>query len=306
MADLTARKPTIAILVPCALSRSDADDLRWYCHLGGSAVFVRSNMSQQIAHLERSSRVSVPCERCGGSVELDRIGCGFIPAHPARHARHVAAERAAWLAQGVTPPDDVALPPEDAAACPDCQGFGFKDAPLPRVPAALPPSDLDLESAWEQRRITAWPTGSSRAVGYSDTSRVGEVDLARMGVVARRLALVAEAEPRAVLVLDAYYGEDGDQLLPLYEMTPAGRKLLRRSRNELDLTATQRLENEIATEAQRPDPNRRALLDTALSQAGELLQNACQVWNRLVYAAEYGPSALDWRGQVREALEATA
>ena len=290
MADHRASFDPTAILVPCALSREDAEDLHWFCRRNGAAVFLRSNCGAQIAILSAVGS-AVPCDRCGGDRESGRLGSGVVPANARRYAARVEAEAAIWREAGREPPNDLPLPIDEAALCPDCKGRGFRPDELPRMPPEWPRrlrnGDVEqLQTSWEAAQITAWPTGSSVSGKSAAFASAGEQDFARMGFIGRRLDAVAQADPRAVCALDAYYAEDGDQLLPLYELVPAGLKLLRRSQGDrLELSTLQRLENELAAERQSPEMRRKALLDAAHDQARDLYQAACRAWNAVVHGA---------------------
>jgi len=307
--------------IPHTMPRRDAEDLRWFFRRGGSALFEHSTMGPLLARAECISTGAEPCLTCGGAIyrnpdgtiRRERAGTGIVPKDPRAYARVVEAERQAWLAQGIDPPLDYPPPVLDnvecvgtrsrdadgayvdadylGTVCDRCRGTGWIPCRQPRLPpdwpTSLPCDDASFD-AWEQRQITAWPTGSSIRSHLGGSVSIGEVDMARMGVIAGRLAAVddygPEVKPSPVAVLAAYYGEAGDQLLPLYPLTDAGRRLLRRSQNVMvDLTPMQRLENELAEDRRQTDAGRKALIDRAHDQAVELYQSACRTWNRVVH-----------------------
>jgi hypothetical protein len=173
-------------------------------------------------------------------------------------------------------------------ACEVCHGTGWMVRQSLRLPADSPGRGVAgnpvLLAIWESRQITAWPTGSSKHSRTGGSVSVGEADLSRIGVIARRLTAMALV---SVAALDAYYGEDGDQLLSLYPLTKAGERLLRRSQNcMVDLTPMQRLENDLAAEREGSEKGRKALFDLAHDQAVALHTAACRAWNRVAHGAE--------------------
>jgi hypothetical protein len=260
---------------PKRLSRlshpSDAAELRWYFSSGGLGMFQASTMGSM---LERASMFAFggnDCEQCGG--------CGFVPSNPKKWREATDWQRQMLEFVGIAEKD--LLPPLADRVCGDCQGLGW----IPRESRANARSPL-----------TARLTGSSKRGGGGGVD-VGHVNIARLGAVSSRLSAI---DPRHAVILEAYYGPAGGALVALYAFTPAGHKLLRK--NPQKLQPRQLIENEVAEELKRSEPQRKSLLAAAEEQASELHGEACTAW----VSSKRRPSHEEARRRALELLDGGA
>jgi hypothetical protein len=226
---------------------TDSAELRWYFSHGGLAVFQTSTFGSQLERMRMFAYGGRTCEPCAG--------LGFVPSKP--DVWRAATERERELLSFVGINADELVPPLADQVCKPCGGRGWQPSQS-RTNARAP--------------LTARPRGSS-VKGKPGGVDVGEVSLARLGAVTARLSRIS-AEHR--LILDAFYSPSGGALVALYEVTPAGKTLLRR--NSQRLSPRQFFENESAAQADKHDRQRGALLETAETQAAEIHREACAAW----------------------------
>lgn len=239
----------ILLAVSSVMRGEDASDLRWYFRSGGISMLTSSNWGAALERLSKFAYGCAECEDCGGNREKKIPGDGL--------ERKAQTKKQSELLALI----DLHVPELTGEWCPKCDGRGMI-ARSGRAHSRAP--------------LTARPTGSSKH-GRAAID-VDHGDLARLGSVSRRVAKLAETDSAAAMVLELYYGPDHDSTtLPLYQLTPAGKTLLRRNGQRLHWR--QFFENESSDARAKKDKRRLALLDEAKEQAQEYYRAACQAWN---------------------------
>jgi hypothetical protein len=244
----------------------DARRLRGYFRGGSGSMLQASNWGAQLDRLYLNSGGSLPCEACGGSIADGRVGCGFQPIARPKKKKTKADELLAIVM------DDPALanleaemPRMSGHYCPHCGGRGV--TPLRSQTRPTGP-------------ITARPTGSSKHGSVPSTS-LGD-DLVAVGWVLRGMTAIKGVWPGAIDVLEAHLGPDADgTLFPIYPLTPAAKKLLRK--NPHGLTPLKLLANEYTAAIEHQDATKKAIFATAETQARELRERATRAWNWAVH-----------------------
>lgn len=234
------------------ISGTDADDLRWYFRDGLRRLEQPSNMQVQLDRLSLYFHRAKPCTACGGDIQRNTAGCGWVPSKSKGRAPTEWERDLLGMLE--------LLPPAADTLCKRCDGKGWVEGKRRN------------ESRGE---LTARPTGSSmHGRGGADTG--GSESLARLGRVSRWLQAVTEHSYVARETLIAYYSPDGGDLGALWHLTPSGRKMLRD--NPQGLPHQQLFANLRETQSQKPTEGRRAQFEAATEQSRELYRHACEVW----------------------------
>lgn len=258
--------------VPSTLDAQDITDLRWFFKTGGLDVFSGSTFGTQLEAAAMYAHRIRRCPKCKGS--------GFAPKNAKSKRPTTAYERAWMIFKRRKERLELVVADEQ---CRKCLGMGY-----------LVMSRRQSKRG-DDSKITARPTGGSMKGKKSPPSvTVADGDLARLGRVTARLLGAAQISADAVDVLAAYHGPSFDPvvregepsghgrggLFCVWPMTPAGKKLLRRSGSQAqDLYPLAALSNELAAQRARPEPNRGVLLRACETQAAELYAGACRAWN---------------------------
>lgn len=274
---------------PASIVGSDWDDLSWYFRTGGTDVFAASTSGAQWERASLFSRSWRACERCGGDTAAGRAGLGFVPSKS--RGRVPSAHEAELLRLLDLYVDE--LPPAADVVCSACGGRGILTTDHCHVDAG--------------RALTARPTGSSVKSDMGGSVLLDDASVAKLGRVTALLAATHAAAPRAAQVLAGYFSPewsyDSDQdererqlaaapksrriaigkrrdgicgLFGVWPLTPAGKTLQKASPKLHPLAA---LANANAAQRARPERRRGALLAAAETQASELFEEACRVWN---------------------------
>jgi hypothetical protein len=257
-ADIVSNVVGLARMSP-SISSDDAVDLRWYFSVHGAAVLDHSSIGAQLQRAELYYRCATPCTRCGGDIERDVPGCGFVAEQstrtPSQRQRDIAALLDIYAEE---------IPPAPDRPCPECGCTGWS---------------LRITRSNAHRPLTARPTGSS--VQERLGVQVSDANVHRLGITTRRLQRAADLAPMAVDVLQLFYGpsraDGGGGMLALWELTGPGRSMLRG--NSLGLDPARYFANLRAEQEQKRNPNRARQFREADKQAGELLTMAIKVWN---------------------------
>jgi hypothetical protein len=255
-----ATKSAILEKTSAIIRPSDAADLRWFCKCGGMGVFQPSPTAALMQRLEMYAKTARPCENCGGDPVKWNAGYGFVASSRSKGRRPAAYE----LLQLLNLDADGLLPPEPDLLCPKCQGKGW----VVRGSRSRATSSVTVKS-----------TGSSKKGGGSGVA-IQDADIARLGLVSRRLSAVGEVAPVARAALEAYYAPDGGDTVALWYLVPAGKTMLRDNPQKLHPLAF--FANLRAEQSERPSPKRKAQFDGAQKQALELFEASCRVWNTVV------------------------
>lgn len=246
--------------VSSVLAAGDAEDLRRYFRTGGlTSRWAQSPLAGMLAMLELFARTARPCERCGGDPVKWNGGTGFVDSETGRAPERSTAERDYLL--GLL---DIEIPVAIGdQLCRDCRGHGWV-VKGSRRNASKP--------------LTARPMGSSVKGEPADVD-TDTTELAWLGKVSGKLDKLRhhQGEVAALMVLEAYYSEDGGSMGALWHLTPAGRKMLRN--NPQKLQPAQFFANERDAQRLEPKPNRRALFEAAEQQAKELFETSCRLFN---------------------------
>lgn len=230
------------------LRQRDVLDLKWYFSCGGADKFRASTMGAMLDRASLYASTTEPCGRCQG--------VGFVARNPVD--RHLTEHQAMLL--GLLDFAEVrTLPPLADMPCAYCGSSGLRVRKTSSRKAGAEPS--------------ARPTGSSIRGGSSD-GMPADADLARMGLVARKLSLLPKG---AVEVLEAYYSPGGGTMESLWALTPAGKTMLKS--NGLELPHYQFFANKRAEQQREFCPTREAVFRAADEQASERHAAACQAWN---------------------------
>lgn len=252
-AALQTVEPTAEEPVSDVLDQADADDLRWYFRVGGLAMFSSSTMGPMLEHAAMAGSHARGCRSCGGDPVRNIGGTGWTVGKRPRAAKLTATELelAKW-ARGKYRQQFLADTP-----CRKCSGTGWRPAGRRVVPRA---------------RQTARPTGSSIKKSSGPSVTVNNLEV--LAIVGRRLDQVG---PKHAATFMAYFDEEGGSLLGLWELTPAGKTLLRR--NDTGLDPVRFFENQRIDQERHQDAGRKAAFEAADEQAGELLSRASRAWN---------------------------
>jgi hypothetical protein len=252
------------------MQAEDTRRLRGYFRGNGGGGFQVSNWGAQLDRLSLHSAGSLPCESCGGNIKTGRIGCGFQPVRQAKKKKKAQVTKA----------------DEMLALLLDNPALAKVEAEMPRMSGdyCVPCGGRGVTPQRSQTRptgpVTARPTGSSKH-GSVPSTALGD-NLIAVGWVLRGLTAVKEVWPGSIAVFDAYLGPEGDgTLFPVYPLTPAGKKLLRK--NPQGLTPIALLSNEYAAAIEHQDETKKALFDAAKTQAAELRERAIRAWNLAVH-----------------------
>lgn len=285
-------------------------------------VFKRSTFSSMIERLDSDKHFSTPCRRCDGvgfSAE-DSI-------QTTRALRRLEDERRDAIRRGGAYTVDGKKVNENhdpweayqekarelSPQCALCEGKGVakvrgrviqkdwrrynwtrfeRDPETQQVVAVT----LDARPTKGHQPALAEPPPHQILVEYAKTSRL--------------IDRVGELSPRALVVLEVYYGDEGavwgrktqGRMFSLYRLTKAGRQVLTHGAqhtNPTDLGISARLGVEADLDKQQPKVWRRQLLNLADEQARRMYDRACAIWNQ---ARRSAPA--DWRDRYRELLEA--
>lgn len=250
------------------MKSEDTRRLRGYFRGNGSNGFQVSNWGAQLDRLYAHSGGSLPCESCGGSIKAGRVGCGFQPVRQAGKKKKpsLPPTKADQLLAIVLGNPELAqmeteMPRMSGEYCLPCGGRGV----TPQRSQTRPTGP-----------VTARPTGCSKH-GKAPSTTLGD-DLVAVGWVLRGLTAVKGVWAGAIAVLEAHLGPEGDgTLFPIYPLTPAGKKLLRK--NPQGLTPLALLGNEYAAAIEHHDETKKALFAAAKTQAAELRERAIRAWN---------------------------
>lgn len=277
--------------VPETLSSGDARELRWY--LSRSGLFMPEG-STLGAQLERAMLLSAvaPCTACGGkrggSVP-DTPGTGRAPKRGTyRQAIKAWQDREVKRLQIV-----VATGRDDTPGIVALRAIGIlvvKRADLAEIIGPLPDSQTERctrcsATGWATviatsggRPVTARPTGSSRTPWRPNGAQMGDPNLARYGVVSRRLRAVRSADPTGCEALELYHAPGG-HYGSVWPMTDTGRELLRD--NPMGLDSDRLFANITAVAHASPESRYRGIIAQAGFEAAELVRRGAQAWNRL-------------------------
>lgn len=239
------------------LDGEDQRSLQWF-FTDGQCAFEKSVFGAQLDRAMMMSHGTEPCDVCHGT------GYADTPRKAITKAIEMIAQ---WRADGADPKKKPLYKDTD---CPECEGDGF-------VPVKLHGSP--------QGRITAKPTGSSIKGGGREPSVIA---LETYGLVIGKISRMSDESAHA---LEAFFGMAGERwegdpnrgriwgVLPL---TPAGKKLVKRSREKTSqqgtLTDDQVLNVEAELQELAPDGNRGKLLETGRAQAVALFRRAEEAW----------------------------
>lgn len=132
-------------------------------------------------------------------------------------------------------------------------------------------------------KIDVRPRLSSQS--SSNVSGPDDVEVYILGHVSRRLSVVRKFNPRANLVLAAFYGDIGakwgrraeGRLVSIIILTDAGRKMLKREskKTHIEMSADLQVENAVGSK----DISTKSLFDVAMRQARGLYDEACSAWD---------------------------
>lgn len=159
---------------------------------------------------------------------------------------------------------------DNGAWCPMCNGVGS----VPRV------------RRHSTRALTARPMtrdGSGQAAEPDDTH------LRWYASVSRRLSHVERLDPACACAIEAYYGNHGarwamtkfGRFFALFPLVPAGKTLLRQTKGDLTMQATDRIHVLAELEKIQPMKQRGELFKAAGRQAADLHDEACRRWNEV-------------------------
>jgi hypothetical protein len=239
---------------------SDAADLRWFRKCGGMGVFQPSPTAALMQRLEMYAKTARPCENCGGDPVKWNAGYGFVASTRSKGRKPAAYE----LLQLLELDADGLLPPEPDLLCPKCSGRGWV---------------VRGSRSRATTSVTVRSTGSSKKGGGSGVA-IQDSDIARLGLVSRRLSAVSDVAPVARAALEAYHDPDGGDAVALWFLVPAGKTMLRGNSQKLHPLAF--FANLRAEQAAKPSPKRQAQFEAAQKQATELFEASCRVWNSVV------------------------
>lgn len=243
------------------LRSEDVSDLKWYFRSGGITNLTGSNWGAALEKLSMFAYGCAECEDCGGSRKKKIPGDGLERKRRTEQPTDEQSKLLALIDEKLAKKIAAAAPELTGEWCTSCAGRGM----IPRT------SRTNLHGS-----PTARPTGSSKKGRGGREADHG--DLARLGSVTRRLSKLDEEHPGAADVLELYYGPDHDgTTVPLYQLVPAGRTLMKRNGQRLQWR--QFFENELKDARDKNDAQRLALFEEAKRQAGELYRAACQAWN---------------------------
>jgi hypothetical protein len=236
----------------------DARALRTFFRHSGMGVFTRSTMGPMLDRAEMFGRRAIPCRKCGGDRTRNVGGTGWALRKRPRVKLATAIEIAIarWTKRGGVYRHELFAD----EPCRKCGGSGWVAAGRKRV---------------KDRDITARPMGSS----MDDAGGVGvsDIGLLQLASTSKRLDLVTRASPGSFDALEAWFGPDVEGLTGLWDMTPAGRTLLRRNSTGLD--PVRFFENQRLDQEQHRDAGRAATFDAADEQAQAILTRAFRIYN---------------------------
>ena len=244
------------------ISSDDAEDLKRHFKLGGLDSFARSTAGGMLERAEMFSCGTKPCVRCGGHVsmrdgDIEYGGCGFIPSQ--EKTKQAASRKQAEMMK-LMDIDVSTIPLAADEVCPDCNCKGW-------VAAGKRP----------QGPLTARPTKSS--VNAEPSCYMADVNLQTMAICSRRLTLADALFSLASIVITCYL-EPGGCVGLLWHLTPAGKTMLRKNKNETTpqmFFASMRVAQDL-----NRDKNVAAQFLAADEQAAQLLAVASQAWNAVV------------------------
>jgi hypothetical protein len=238
-------------LEPSAYLRpSDISDLRWYFGAGGSDQFRASTMGAMLYLAELYAFRTETCGTCDG--------CGFVASSKERRA---ITEYQAMLLGLIGEAATLSLPPLADQQCHRCLGMGYT---------------VRRGTSSRSTQVTVRETGSSIPTGGADCMPV-DANIARLGLVSSRLSKLPQL---AAMALEAYYSPGGESLLALWELTPAGKTMLRG--NGMSLPARQFFANRRAEQEMDFRGDRAAQFSEADTQSEELLRATCRAWNEAI------------------------
>lgn len=249
---------------------SDARALRVYFRSGGLSGCNGSNWGQQLERLFTTAGGSKPCEDCGGSEKDGRAGSGFMPVRKPKKKREQNEALSLLMGEEIAAKVEAEIPQMSGDYCVSCGGRGIVALRKQTRPTGP---------------VTVRPTGSSKHGRVPNTTI--DVDLLTVGRILRCIAALREVWPEAVAVIGAKFGPDsdseegGNSLFPIYPLTEAGKKLLRK--NPTGLPAVALLANEYSAAIEHNDATKKLQFAAAKVQAQELYRRACQAWNAAVH-----------------------
>jgi hypothetical protein len=296
------------------ISLRDESALTWY-FLWGRRAFERSTHGAMVERLERDSMGSTRCRVCDGIGILEDEAA--LERHRQRKrtteriVRWRLVERdgvvtdeqvSEWHAVGV------------GSECQLCQGTGWtaKKRIKPRCPecwgkgrAARAQCSACLGTGW----LT--PNVHSTCGNHEEGGVEVEGDTLRNYATTSRA--LARLDSMAQRTLERYYGVHGQswantahgRIHGLLEFTPAGKRLIKRTRisgdEATEATAAERLAAQADLQKQDPTTWRRELLEEAARQARVALHTAAQAW----LAAKGGQGPADDYDALLDAVDAT-
>lgn len=212
------------------ISPHHADDLREYFRDAVAYFSAPSTMGAQLERAMFFSHVMKPCVKCGGDVKKWKPGTGFVSSAK-DYQQHQLLVRLGVLQKGEALPGDTPCP---KCSKPDRRGddpgqFGELGADIlkarPWAPGWVPGSK-------RHKAPTAQITGSSKhGTGVPDTG--GTDAMERYGRTDRLLAKVRRTEPGAYVVAERWFSPGGETLVALWDLTPAGKTMLRGNAHDL-------------------------------------------------------------------------
>lgn len=238
---------------------SDALDLRWYASSGGCGVFAPSPTATLMATLEMYGRTAEPCVKCGGDLVKWNGGTGFVVTSEKKDRDPTEYELALLKLLDVEPKP---IPLFGDRVCSVCDGRGWRIR-----------SSRTHARGVETAKPKPAPKQSKGGVLIADAN------IARLGLVSRRLSAVQAVAPIARVALERWFAPDGDAG-SLWELVPAGKTMLRTNPQKLPPQAL--FSNIRAEQAERPSPKRAAQIDAAGEQERTLHALSCRAWNSVV------------------------
>jgi hypothetical protein len=249
-------------------------DLREYFLDGVAYYSPEGTMGKQLERAMFFHQTMKPCEKCGGNVEKWTPGTGFVSSSSDHRLRELLA------GLGIS---DNKIPGD--APCPACSKTDARGDD----PEYGPVGEEELRRrrwapGWvpgnkRRKAQTVRATGSSKdGSGVPDTG--GTDAMERYGRTDRLLAGVRRISQPAFMVLQRWYGPGGNSPVALWDLTAAGKTMLRGNAHELpphiyfDILRDR--------QAKQHDANRQLQFDAANKQGQEFYDAAVDVWVQVV------------------------
>jgi hypothetical protein len=258
---LPVEQPSLGFLeqYSAIIRPSDAVDLRWYCASGGCGVFSPSPTGALMATLEMYGRTAEPCVKCGGDLVKWNGGTGFVVSAAKKDREPTEHELMVMQLLDLAPEP---IPLFGDRVCGNCDGRG-----------------------WKIRASRSHPKGGETARPKPPAKQakagvlIADTNIARLGLMSRRLSAVQAVATIARAALERWYAPDGADG-SLWELVPAGKTMMRVNPQKLPPQAL--FSNIRAEQAERPTLKRAAQIEAAGEQERTLYALSCRAWNSVV------------------------